>query len=172
MGAQNSKESHTESFDEKRAEMMAVVEQEALQNNLSLATSQEKYLSQAMTHMDLSDEKVSERYTRLTPRALDKFSEHFWHDKKNQLAMNAFIHNDPRTVLPNREAAIQNQHVFNVKLELEGAATNQKQSGRCWIFAGTNVLRLAVIRKYKLNDDFELSQNFLFFYGNKISHVV
>lgn len=30
---------------------------------------------------------------------------------------------------------------------------------------GTNVLRLAVIRKYKLPDDFELSQNYLFFYG-------
>lgn len=38
-------------------------------------------------------------------------------------------------------------------------------------FLGTNVLRLAVIRKYKLNDDFELSQNFLFFYGKCYANV-
>jgi hypothetical protein len=29
----------------------------------------------------------------------------------------------------------------------------------------TNVLRRAVIRKYNINKDFELSQRFLFFYG-------
>ncbi|KAG1085924.1 hypothetical protein G6F42_021197 [Rhizopus arrhizus] len=176
MGAQNSREAHAETFDEKRAEMAAVVEQEVLNSNMSLANSQEKYLSQAMATMDLNEKEVKEHYSRLTPRALDKFSEHFWHDKKNQLAMNAVMNNDPTKIMVNPKAAIDNRHVFNVKLEVEGAATNQKQSGRCWIFAGmykkrmtnnltsTNVLRLAVIRKYKLNDDFELSQNFLFFY--------
>ncbi|KAL9542405.1 hypothetical protein MBANPS3_008636 [Mucor bainieri] len=164
MGAQNSREEHVETFDEKRAEMMAIVEQEVLNSNMSLANSQEKYLSQAMATMDLNEKQAKEHYSRLTPRALDKFSEHFWHDKKNQLAMNAVMNNDPTKIMVNPKAAIDNRHVFNVKLEVEGAATNQKQSGRCWIFAGTNVLRLAVIRKYKLNDDFELSQNFLFFY--------
>ncbi|KAI7904643.1 peptidase C1B, bleomycin hydrolase [Cokeromyces recurvatus] len=114
--------------------------------------------------MDLTDQQVKERYASLTFKALDKFSDHFWQDKKNQLAMNALMNNDPTQVLVNPQSTIYNRHVFNVKLDLEGAATNQKQSGRCWIFAGTNVLRLAVIRKYKLNDDFELSQNFLFFY--------
>lgn len=137
MGAEHSKESRIETFDEKRAEMMAVQEVAAIENN-----GIEKYLSQAMVDMSfISDEKVSERYTRITPRALNKFSEHFWQDKKNQLAMNAFINNDPALILPHREAAIQNQHVFNVKLELEGAATNQKQSGRCWIFAGKLVIK-------------------------------
>lgn len=143
---------------------MAVVEQEAIDNNTSISTSQEKYLSQSMVALDLNDQQVKERYSRITPRALDKFSEHFWHDQKNQLAMNCMMENDPAQVMVNHKAAVKNQHVFNVKLEVEGAATNQKQSGRCWIFAGTNVLRLAVIRKYKLNDNFELSQNFLFFY--------
>jgi bleomycin hydrolase len=137
MGAQNSKEvQHAETFDEKRAEMMAVVEQEALDHNVSLANSQEKYLTQAMTTLDLNEQQVKEHYARLTPRALDKFSEHFWHDKKNQLAMNALMNNDPAQILVNPESALHNNQVFNVKLEIEGAATNQKQSGRCWIFAG------------------------------------
>lgn len=137
MGAQNSREEHVETFDEKRAEMMAVVEQEAINNNnMSLANSQEDYLSRAMVTMDLNENEVKEHYSRLTPRALDKFSEHFWHDKKNQLAMNAIMNNDPNKIMVNPKAAIDNRHVFNVKLEVEGAATNQKQSGRCWIFAG------------------------------------
>ncbi|KAI9364267.1 peptidase C1B, bleomycin hydrolase [Pilaira anomala] len=117
-----------------------------------------------MAELDLTEKQCKDHYSALTPRALDKFSDHFWHDRKNALAMNAIMANDPTQVMVNPQVAVKNQHVFNVKLEVEGAATNQKQSGRCWIFAGTNVLRLAVIRKYKLNEDFELSQNFLFFY--------
>ena len=41
--------------------------------------------------------------------------------------------------------------------------TNQKSSGRCWIFAALNVARREVIDKYKLKD-FEFSQNYLFFW--------
>ncbi|KAI8334944.1 peptidase C1B, bleomycin hydrolase [Chlamydoabsidia padenii] len=100
----------------------------------------------------------------LTDNSLDKYKHAFWRDQKNALAMNAIVANDPGDILVNPAVANKDTHVFNVRLELEGAITNQKQSGRCWLFAGTNVLRLAVIRKYKLNDDFELSQNYLFFY--------
>ena len=42
-------------------------------------------------------------------------------------------------------------------------ATNQKSSGRCWIFAGCNVLREAIAKKYDLKN-FELSQNYIAFY--------
>lgn len=41
-----------------------------------------------------------------------------------------------------------------------------------YLFKGTNVLRLAVIRKYRLNEDFELSQNFLFFYGKWYKYLL
>ncbi|CAO3638384.1 unnamed protein product [Cunninghamella echinulata] len=78
--------------------------------------------------------------------------------------MNAIMANDPTEVLVNPASAKKDDHVFSVKLDVEGAITNQKQSGRCWLFAGTNVLRLAMINKYKLKDDFELSQSYLFFY--------
>lgn len=151
-------------FDEKHAEMVAVCESTE-KTSITVEFSQEKYLAQSMAELDLTEKQCKDHYSALTPRALDKFSDHFWHDRKNALAMNAIMANDPTQVMVNPQVAVKNQHVFNVKLEVEGAATNQKQSGRCWIFAGTNVLRLAVIRKYKLNEDFELSQNFLFFYG-------
>lgn len=40
---------------------------------------------------------------------------------------------------------------------------NQKKSGRCWIFAGLNILREEIAKKYNL-EDFELSQNYVAFY--------
>lgn len=132
MGANQSSEKHAESFDEKRAEMNAVVEQESM----SCISSQEKYLTQSMAILDLSEQQCKDHYASLTPRALDKFSEHFWHDKKNALAMNAVMNNDPTQIMIDPSAALKNRHVFNVKLDVEGVATNQKQSGRCWIFAG------------------------------------
>ena len=41
--------------------------------------------------------------------------------------------------------------------------TNQKQSGRCWLFTGLNVLRAQMIAKYGLKE-MEFSQNYNFFY--------
>ena len=40
--------------------------------------------------------------------------------------------------------------------------TNQKASGRCWGFAGLNLMRLAVSEKYNLKN-IELSQNYFMF---------
>jgi bleomycin hydrolase len=45
----------------------------------------------------------------------------------------------------------------------ETTITDQHNSGRCWIFAFLNVIRIPMIKKYKLKD-FEFSQNYLFFY--------
>lgn len=41
--------------------------------------------------------------------------------------------------------------------------TNQRASGRCWLFASTNVFRIAIAKRYNLGS-FELSQSYLFFW--------
>lgn len=41
--------------------------------------------------------------------------------------------------------------------------TDQKSSGRCWLFTGLNVLRAQMMAKYGLNE-MEFSQNYCFFY--------
>ena len=43
------------------------------------------------------------------------------------------------------------------------AATNQKSSGRCWLFAATNILREIVAEKKNM-ENFELSQSYLAFW--------
>ncbi|GAA5795007.1 peptidase C1B, bleomycin hydrolase [Helicostylum pulchrum] len=122
-------------------------------------------LSDQLGQLNLTPEEFNVRFpATLSADSLEKYSKKFSQDPKNALARNAVFGSDPTSVLLNPKEALKDQHVFNVKLNLEGSATNQRSSGRCWIFAGTNVMRLAVINKYKLNDDFELSQSYLFFY--------
>ena len=49
-------------------------------------------------------------------------------------------------------------------MEPKLSITDQKRSGRCWLFAALNILRRSIIQKYDLAKDFELSQNYLLFW--------
>jgi aminopeptidase C len=42
-----------------------------------------------------------------------------------------------------------------------------RASGRCWLFATTNVLRYNIMKKLNLKE-FELSQSYLFFYDKSV----
>jgi hypothetical protein len=79
-------------------------------------------------------------------------------DPKIQLARTVLAHNNIKTALTSREAGIAIPHVFNTEVDFKpGPVTNQKSSGRCWLFATTNVIRYEVMRKLKLKD-FQCSQ--------------
>ncbi|KAL8694760.1 MAG: hypothetical protein Q9218_000686 [Villophora microphyllina] len=85
-------------------------------------------------------------------------------DPKNRLALSALSSNNATAVLTQRSATIVNTQNFNVKIDFEGAPiTNQKSSGRCWLFAATNVFRVAIMKRYNLKE-FQLSQAYLFYY--------
>lgn len=86
------------------------------------------------------------------------------HGTQNRLALSALSGTDPKQVLTQRSATIADTQNFNIKIKLEGAPiTNQRSSGRCWLFAATNVFRVAIMRRYNLKE-FELSQSYLFFW--------
>ncbi|TEA15784.1 Bleomycin hydrolase [Colletotrichum sidae] len=88
----------------------------------------------------------------------------FLADPKNKLALTALSTADPRAVLTSTPTALADPHIFNVKIPFEGAPiTNQRSSGRCWLFASTNTFRVALMKRYNL-DAFELSQSYLFFW--------
>jgi len=62
----------------------------------------------------------------------------------------------------NRDKYNAHNHLFNYIIKT-GTITNQKGSGRCWMFASFNVLRPAMIKNYNLKD-FEFSENYLLFW--------
>jgi len=61
----------------------------------------------------------------------------------------------------NSEKAVMDTH-FSDEVPTKGR-TDQKSSGRCWLFTGLNVLRASMIEKYDLGS-FTFSQNYIFFY--------
>lgn len=61
------------------------------------------------------------------------------------------------------EAAAKMEPVFSIDLDT-GKVADQKRSGRCWMFACLNTMRHAIREEYKVADDFELSQNYTFFW--------
>ncbi|KAH7888582.1 peptidase C1B, bleomycin hydrolase [Phlebopus sp. FC_14] len=85
-------------------------------------------------------------------------------DPKIQLARTILAHANIKTTLKSREAQIAIPHIFNHEIDFKtGPVTNQKSSGRCWLFATTNVIRYEVMRKLKVKD-FQCSQSYLFFW--------
>ncbi len=65
----------------------------------------------------------------------------------------------------NQAAARAHDHAFSNKIPNEGKATSQKSSGRCWIFAALNTLRIPFAKAQSVQlDGFEFSQNYVFFW--------
>ena len=75
---------------------------------------------------------------------------------------NAIAGNDINKLAVNNDSKNNFDTYFSHKVNSKGI-TNQKSSGRCWLFTGLNVIRAQVIAKYNL-PEFELSQNYNFFY--------
>jgi len=83
-------------------------------------------------------------------------------DRYTRAAMNAVSNNDIRKLTLNRKVLDSLDHHFAHRIKTAGV-TNQKSSGRCWLFTSLNVLRPKVVEKYHLKD-FEFSENYLFFW--------
>lgn len=83
---------------------------------------------------------------------------------KNVPLQNAITQNDLSKLCKNWKTYSANDFLFNHVIDKEPKVSNQKSSGRCWMFAGLNVLRINFIKKFRLNKNFEFSQTHLFFY--------
>jgi bleomycin hydrolase len=98
----------------------------------------------------------------LTPELIKELQASFKTDAGTRALMNAITNNDVKSLALNRELYNGYDDLFNYKIDAKGI-TDQQKSGRCWLFAGLNIMRPAVIKKYNLTE-FELSQNHLFFW--------
>lgn len=60
-------------------------------------------------------------------------------------------------------AEVNMDPVFSIDIDT-GKVADQKRSGRCWMFAALNTMRHSMREKLNMKDDFELSQNYTFFW--------
>src|SRR5215472_4789720 len=79
-----------------------------------------------------------------------------------RLAQNAVTRVTVDDVAINREIINNTDHSLSTLLD-DWKVTNQERSGRCWLFAGLNLLRVGAMRKMGLKD-FEFSQNYVMFW--------
>jgi bleomycin hydrolase len=98
----------------------------------------------------------------ITPEMVAGFAASFGARPERRTLMNAVTRTGVNNVAFNRDAWAALPYTFSDELET-GKVTNQKHSGRCWLFAGLNTLRYAVAQKYNLAD-FELSAGYLMFW--------
>lgn len=93
--------------------------------------------------------------------------------KPIQKALRRVLYNNELSnIFEKQEAALHTQYVFSNEIKTL-PVTEQKQSGRCWLFAGLNVIREIIAKKDDLKN-FELSQNFQAFYDKleKINYFI
>ena len=98
----------------------------------------------------------------LTFDFLKEADEKFSSEKKNILAMNAVVAGGVEKAALAYDGERNNRHTFSIELK-NGEITNQKQSGRCWMFASLNTMRFRVMKNLNL-ENFELSQAYPLFY--------
>lgn len=82
----------------------------------------------------------------------------FAKNRANIVAKNAVTGQGVRPVARVPEQAARNTGTFDIEVK-QGDRTDQMRSGRCWMFAALNTLRMRVMEKYKLKT-FEFSQAF------------
>ena len=99
----------------------------------------------------------------ISSEMLSKFSANFHADEKNTIRQHAVVKMGISDAAENHQANIDNPMLFSIELKDIGKITNQKASGRCWLFAALNTMRYEVIHKLNL-DNFELSQNYQMFW--------
>lgn len=99
----------------------------------------------------------------LTPQTLKALEESVPLTPQLRAGRDALADHSVHSLVINVDLENRTDRLFTHVITNSGSIANQKQSGRCWLFAGLNTLRPAVIAKHKMKD-FMLSQAYQQFY--------
>lgn len=99
----------------------------------------------------------------LTPEVLSRIQAKQAPTAADKVIHNALAAGDVSALATNHANQGEMDTYFNYSVNSKGI-TDQKGSGRCWMFTGLNVLRAQMMRQYKLQQPMEFSEVYLFFY--------
>ena len=98
----------------------------------------------------------------ITTNMLDKIRQSYQETPADKALRNAIGSNDIRKLTLNQDNQKGMDTHFSIKVESKGI-TDQKSSGRCWLFTGLNVMRAKTIAQNGFQE-FEFSQTYSFFW--------
>ena len=99
----------------------------------------------------------------LDKETINSFEKIVREDRNTNSARNASFRNDLLEISMDWDHYRKIDHSFSHVVTGEMPTTNQKSSGRCWGFAGLNLFRIYLGRKYNLRD-FQFSQSYFMFW--------
>ena len=98
----------------------------------------------------------------VTKAQIEEFRKSFDSDPSATVAQNAVSNADLSTLALRRDLVQNMDFSFSTKLD-DWSATNQRRSGRCWLFATLNLFRVGAMKKMNLKK-FEFSQAHIHFW--------
>jgi len=98
----------------------------------------------------------------LTEADFARFAKEFSASPQNKLMQNAVSKTAVDDIALDRDIVTSIDHTVS-NLLTDRKVTNQEKSGRCWLFAGLNLLRTGAATKLGVKD-FEFSQNYVLFW--------
>ncbi|WP_283096116.1 C1 family peptidase [Apilactobacillus xinyiensis] len=100
--------------------------------------------------------------SELTAEMLHDLRKQYESAPESSILERAVTQNGINNVAKDKDIKTKLNPVFSVEVET-GNVSNQKRSGRCWLFSILNTLKHRFAKKYNVKN-FELSQNYLFFW--------
>ena len=99
----------------------------------------------------------------ISPEMMQQIKKSYGNSPSDKAMRNILVTQSPAKLAMNYENATKFDSHFSNRV-VSKAVTDQKSSGRCWMFTGMNVMRNKAIRQHDLPADFQFSQAFTFFY--------
>ena len=99
----------------------------------------------------------------ISSEQLSKFHQLIEDDSKSRVLERAVSKNGILATSADFHSEVNMDPVFSIDLDT-GDVANQKQSGRCWMFAALNTMRHDLKNRFGVAKDFELSQSYTFFW--------
>jgi bleomycin hydrolase len=98
----------------------------------------------------------------ITGQALKEIKASYVLDPYTRAMENALSNNELKKLALNRAGSDNIDQYFKYRTDVSGI-TNQKSSGRCWMFTSLNLFRPVAMKHFNI-DAFEYSENYLYFW--------
>lgn len=98
----------------------------------------------------------------LSKGELEQIQSSFKRDIYTKAMQNALSSTEITQLAWNRENVGTTDHLFTYRVDVSGI-TDQKKSGRCWLFTSLNIFRPMVMKQFNLSE-FEFSETYLYFW--------
>lgn len=96
-------------------------------------------------------------------KTITKLEKEFNDNHQYKLVESILNNTNIDSISENKEITINNDDVFNHELTTI-PISHQQQTGNCWLYSCLNVIRRKVIERYELDNSFNLSVYYLFYY--------